>query len=105
AAEIYDSASSRLTSSYVLAEYTALAQVRGIAREQIIEFSERILADETIEIVWVDLRLHRLAVDLMKQRSDKAYSLCDSVSFVLMRERGIIDALTTDKHFEQEGFI
>lgn len=36
---------------------------------------------------------------------DETYSLCDAVSFVLMRQRGISDALTTDRHFEQEGFI
>jgi len=38
-------------------------------------------------------------------RLDKTYSLCDSVSFVIMRQRQITEALTTDKHFEQEGFI
>ena len=36
---------------------------------------------------------------------DKTYSLCDAVSFLLMRERGITEALTTDRHFEQEGFV
>ena len=35
---------------------------------------------------------------------DKSYSLCDAVSFILMRDRGILDALTTDQHFVQEGF-
>ncbi|MEM9809150.1 MAG: nucleic acid-binding protein, partial [Cyanobacteria bacterium P01_D01_bin.56] len=39
------------------------------------------------------------------QREDKTYSLCDAVSFVLMCQRGITDALTTDRHFEQEGFV
>ncbi|HAH56357.1 MAG TPA: hypothetical protein DCM02_14015 [Flavobacterium sp.] len=34
----------------------------------------------------------------------KTYSLCDSVSFIVMREQGITEALTTDRHFEQEGF-
>jgi predicted nucleic acid-binding protein len=33
------------------------------------------------------------------------YSLCDAVSFVLTRERGIREALTTDRHFEQEGTV
>ena len=32
----------------------------------------------------------------------KPYSLCDAASFVVMRERSIAEALTTDKHFEQE---
>jgi len=34
----------------------------------------------------------------------KTYSLCDAVSFVLMRRRSLSEALTTDRHFEQEGF-
>jgi len=42
---------------------------------------------------------------LLQNRQDKTYSLCDAVSFLLMRERKITEALTTDIHFEQEGFI
>jgi uncharacterized protein len=38
-------------------------------------------------------------------RPDKSYSLCDAVSFVLMHQRGLVEALTTDRHFEQAGFI
>jgi len=44
-------------------------------------------------------------MDLLHNRLDKSYSLCDAVSFILMRERQINKALTTDKHFAQEGFI
>jgi uncharacterized protein len=58
-----------------------------------------------VEIVWVDEDLHRAALAFLQQRLDKAYSLCDAVSFVLMRARGITEALTTDRHFEQEGFV
>ena len=103
--ELYDSAKTRLTTNYVLAEYTALAQVRGIPRRKIIKFSTQILETAEIEIVWVDENLHRQAVELIKERPDKNYSLCDAVSFVIMRERQIIESLTTDKHFEQENFI
>jgi uncharacterized protein len=31
--------------------------------------------------------------------------LVDAASFVIMRARGITDALTTDAHFVQAGFI
>ncbi len=105
AAEYYNSAKTRITTNYVLAEYVALALVRGLRRESITVFSEEILRDGTVEIVWVDEELHTKAVELLKERYDKKYSLCDAVSFALMREREISEALTTDKHFKQEGFI
>jgi predicted nucleic acid-binding protein len=43
-------------------------------------------------------------MSLLLARQDKTYTLCDAVSFVLMRKRQITEALTTDRHFEQEGF-
>jgi predicted nucleic acid-binding protein len=30
--------------------------------------------------------------------------LCDAVSFVLMRQRHLYEAFTTNHHFEREGF-
>jgi len=104
ASEGYQKSRLRITTGYVLAEYVALALVRGLPRAGVLAFSEEILNDESIEIIWVDEELHRRAVQLMRERQDKTYSLCDAISFVIMRERGIADALTTDKHFEQEGF-
>jgi predicted nucleic acid-binding protein len=41
---------------------------------------------------------------LLRRQLDKTYSLCDAVSFLVMREKGLTDALTTDRHFEQAGF-
>ncbi|HKP10506.1 MAG TPA: PIN domain-containing protein [Blastocatellia bacterium] len=105
AIQFYRNVHARLTSNYVLAEYVALAHVRGLPRQQSLDFSKAILADVEVEIFWVDEALHREAVDLLLARADKTYSLCDAVSFVLMRERGTLEALTTDKHFEQEGFV
>ncbi len=29
----------------------------------------------------------------------------DAVSFLLMQRRGVAEALTTDRHFSQEGFV
>ena len=101
----YDAAWRRLTTNYVLAEYTALAYIRGVPRNEIIKFSNRILDDKAVEIIWIDENLHRRAVALMMERADKNYSLCDAASFVIMRMRGIAESLTTDKHFRQEGFV
>lgn len=105
AGELYLERRFRLTTSYVLAEYVALALVRGLSHEKVLTFSAEVLTDASIEIVWVSEALHTEAVELMRARLDKTYSLCDAVSFVLMRGRGITEALTTDKHFVQEGFV
>ena len=93
-----------LTHSYVLAEFVALAQARKIPRETVLRFSSALLAHPRLEVVWVDRGLHEQALDLLGQCLDKAYSLCDAVSFVLMKRQGIQETLTTDRHFEQEGF-
>ncbi len=100
----YHAARRRLVTNYVLAEYVALAHVRGLSRQQTLDFSDAVLRDPNVEIVWVEKPLHRQALNLLQARRDKGYSLCDAVSFVLMRECGIVEALTTDKHFVQEGF-
>ena len=86
ALRLFSNARFRLTTSYVLAEYVPLAQIRRIPRGEILKFSTRILDDNEIQIVWVDEQMHRQAVALIQQRQDKTYSLCDAVSFVLMRE-------------------
>jgi len=43
-------------------------------------------------------------VELYAERPDKDWSLTDCISFVVMREHGLKDALTGDHHFEQAGF-
>ncbi len=105
AKKLYQNSWLRVTTNYVLAEYVALALVRGIAQPKIAAFSAEILSDETVETIWVDENLHRRAVELLQRREDKNYSLCNAVSFGIMSERGIGEALTTDKHFEQENFV
>jgi hypothetical protein len=44
-------------------------------------------------------------VQLYAQRPDKEWSLTDCISFVVMTQEGIFDALTGDRHFEQAGFV
>jgi predicted nucleic acid-binding protein len=44
------------------------------------------------------------ALKLYSSRPDKAWSMTDCASFLLMRSDGIESALTYDHHFEQAGF-
>jgi predicted nucleic acid-binding protein len=101
---VYRAAHVRLTHGYVLAEFVALGQARRLSRPEVLGFVADLTANPDIETVWVDEALHGQAMALLLARPDKTYSLCDAISFVLMRERNIGEALTTDRHFEQEGF-
>jgi uncharacterized protein len=100
----YASARRRLTHGYVLAEFLALVNARRLPRAPALAFLADLLDNPDIETVWVGEPLHREAMSLLQARRDKSYSLCDAVSFVLMRGNRMDEALTTDRHFEQEGF-
>lgn len=106
AVQLLNSANKRsLTHGYVLAELIALALIRRFPRAAVLTFVMDLLDNPDVEVIWVDEQLHREAMKLLLERQDKTYSLCDAVSFVLMGQRGMADALTTDRHFEQEGFV
>lgn len=105
AVRFYNDALVRVTHNYILAEFVPLAQVRKFPRQSNLNFAHRIVDDAEVKLIWVDEDLHRQAVNLLLEREDKTYSLCDAVSFLVMRSLGIAEALTTDKHFKQEGFI
>jgi predicted nucleic acid-binding protein len=99
----YDAATVRLTHSYVLAEFVALAHSRGAPREGSLTLVADIPDDPEIDFVWIDESMHREGVQLLQNRLDKEWSLCDAISILLMQQRGIMEALTTDHHFDQAG--
>ena len=105
AVTLFESNRRKITHSFVLAELIALAHARQYPRHIVLGFVDDLLSHPQVEITWVDKALQRQVVTLLLARSDKGYSLCDAVSFVLMRQHAISAALTTDRHFEQEGFV
>ena len=44
-----------------------------------------------------------IAIELLRSRPDRSYSLCDSLSFVVMQRLGLRRVLTFDDHFRQFG--
>jgi predicted nucleic acid-binding protein len=93
-----------VTHGYVLAELIPLSLSRGVSRQTTIAYCRQLLTARNVIVIWGDGDLHAAALNLLERRLDKTYSLCDAVSFVLMEQGGMIEALTTDHHFEQEGF-
>lgn len=49
--------------------------------------------------------LFEQGINLYDNRSDKGWSLTDCIYFELMREHGVTEALTGDRHFAQAGFL
>lgn len=90
-----------MTTTAVLAEI-GNAFARQWQRVQ--SFLHAALANSVLEILPVSAELVRRALGLRNQRLDKGWGLTDCISFVVMQERGIRDALAADRHFEQAGF-
>lgn len=105
AADSFRAAIGLVTTNYVLSEFIPLSTSRGFGRSESLSFLNDLVRLPRLELVWVDEPLHTAAMELLESRLDKSYSLCDAVSFGVMRERSISEALTTDRHFEQEGFV
>ena len=60
--------------------------------------------DPKVEITSLTDDLFSRALQLYSERLDKEWGLIDCVSFIVMQDRGIQGALTTDHHFRQAGF-
>ncbi|GAC1400584.1 MAG: PIN domain-containing protein [Pyrinomonadaceae bacterium] len=75
------------------------------ARKRVAAVVERILARRDIETIKQTSNAFLSGFDFYKSRFDKGYSLTDCVSMNIMRERKIVEVLTRDIHFKQEGFI
>ena len=95
---------STVTTAWVLTELAdALADPRE--RPNFLRFLATLRDDPNCEIVPASQNLFDSGVKLYADRLDKRWSLTDCISFVVMRDRGITDALTADRHFEQAGFV
>jgi uncharacterized protein len=53
--------------------------------------------------VHVDVALDAQAWQLFTERPDKEWSLVDCASFVVMQQRGLLEALTTDHHLSKQA--
>ncbi|MFN0053033.1 MAG: type II toxin-antitoxin system VapC family toxin [Planctomycetales bacterium] len=60
--------------------------------------------DAQTEIISASPSLLRRGMSLFAGRPDKEWSLTDCLSFVVMKQRRIAEALTADHHFQQAGF-
>ena len=57
-----------------------------------------------MRVVTVSTQLLATALQLYQTRPDKDWGLIDCISFVVMQEQNLIDAVTADIHFVQAGY-
>ena len=92
-----------ITTAWVLTE-VADALSRPADRPLALELYQYHRDDSATLLLPPDPDLFDRGFNLFARRPDKNWSLTDCVSFVVMAERGLTDALTGDRHFEQAGF-
>lgn len=92
-----------VTTNYVLFEVANFFSRSG-NRSTFVTLVETLRADPLTEIMPASADLFDRGLELFAARPDKDWSLTDCVSFVVMADRGLTDALTTDHHFAQAGF-
>ena len=66
--------------------------------------ARQIIASRAYTTVPVDRGLFIQSLTLYENRLDKAYSLVDCMSMMVMKARNLTHVLTNDHHFRQEGF-
>lgn len=90
------------TQAVILEIGNALSKLKY--RQAAIGIIQSLDSDQNTTIISLTNELHDEAFDLFRSRPDKEWGLVDCVSFVVMREQYITDALTADEHFVQADF-
>jgi predicted nucleic acid-binding protein len=99
-----DQFTGRILTTWCVLTETADALAGSSARSKIQAFITALESDRAIIIAGADRELLRRGLRRYGERPDKSWTLTDCVSFVVMEDYGILDALTGDHHFEQAGF-
>lgn len=93
-----------VVTEWVLTELAdALCEVR--TRRAAVEVERRMRSERRVKVVDSSAELFRRGLELYGDRPDQEWSLTDCISFVVMKDRHIKEALTGDHHFEQAGFV
>jgi predicted nucleic acid-binding protein len=93
-----------VTTSLVVAELHAMLATR-VGATQALQTLDHAYTEPSFRVVHVDADLQRAAVDRwLRVYRGVPFSLCDAVSFELMRQEGLRQAFTLDVHFALAGY-
>lgn len=95
-----------VTSEMVLVELLGSFSKYGAKmRKAAVDTVLKLKKNPNIEVVPQASMLFQRACDLYSQRLDKEWSATDCAGFIIMEEKAVTEALATDHHFEQAGFV
>ncbi len=94
-----------VTTEEVLSEYlTFFCAAQEYLRRRAATNVGSMLTDTSVRVIPQTQASFLGGLALYRSRPDKGYSLTDCISMETMRTVGLTEALTNDRHFEQEGF-
>jgi len=93
-----------VTTAWVLTEVGDALATSG-QRPVFLDLLRDLRDDPNTILAHATRELFESGVALYARRMDKEWSLTDCISFVVMEQHGIREALTADHHFEQAGFV
>lgn len=73
-------------------------------RAEAVEIIKILRNSNKTEVVKIDSDSFEKGLEICEKYRDKNWGLIDCISFVVMKEQNIKDALTSDRHFVQAGF-
>jgi predicted nucleic acid-binding protein len=93
-----------ITTDEILTEFMTFFSADPWLRSRAAATVRSLLVDPEIRVIPQSRASFLAGLELYAARPDKGYSLVDCISMQTMREEGLTDVLTNDRHFEQEGF-
>ncbi|MEA2787761.1 MAG: uncharacterized protein QOG73_167 [Acetobacteraceae bacterium] len=94
-----------ITSEGVLTEVlNAFASKGDLLRVTTCVLVDKIRSNPNAEIVPMTSNAFRQALERYRSRADKTWGLTDCASFLIMEEKGLTEALSGDRDFQQAGF-
>ncbi len=90
------------TRAVILEIGNALAKLRF--RNDAIRLLHSLENDLTITIIPLSEDIFQRAFALFQQRKDKEWGITDCISFIVMKDKRLKDAISADEHFRQAGF-
>jgi predicted nucleic acid-binding protein len=93
-----------VTTDEVLTEFLAALSSVKYLRQLAAKMVRSILENPNVKVIPQTRDSFLKGLIFYESRNDKQYSLIDCISMNVMKNESLVEVLTNDRHFEQEGY-